>query len=157
MAYSMEWLRFRKAEDNFFTCRYHFGQQEQEIVVNDLQQALTSPIERDTALRYLQLFSLPAASLATLLYEVVDTAIDSTHLTSIGLAREVLRHYKDEPSIKSAVLSLAANYFVANDEWHYRRIAEHYETLNYQEELAEFLRICRANDNLEIREIGDDF
>jgi hypothetical protein len=29
--------------------------------------------------------------------------------------------------------------------------------LNYVEELAEFLLICQASDNLEIQEIADDF
>lgn len=157
MAYSSQWLRFRAAEDNFFTCRQDFGMRDEEAVITDLHEALASPYDMDTALRFLQAFLPRAAFLEPLLPKIVDTAIDSSHITSIGLARDVLSNYKDEPVVKSAIVGLITDYLAANDEWHYRRIAELYEQLDYKDELAGFLALCRASDNWEIREISDDF
>lgn len=59
--------------------------------------------------------------------------------------------------VKSSIKAILSSYLAANDEWHYRRIAELYQLLDYKEELIDFLLLCRANSNLEIQEIADDF
>lgn len=154
--YSSEWLRFRKSEDKFFTCRYDFMQNEEEMI-KDLKIALMKASDRETALRLLQDMKPSTAIITPLLSEIMNTAIDSANLNAIGLARDILSNYKNEPLIKGNIQTLATSYLAANDEWHYRRIAELYELLNYREELASFIFLCKANNNLEIQEIGAEF
>jgi len=156
MAYSNNWLQFCKAEDEYFTCRYDFMQNEEEMV-KDLWEALTKAGDRETALRLLLEMKPKAAVVAPLLSKVADTAIDSGNLTAIELARGVLNNYKNEIWAKDRIQTFATNYLIYNDEWHYRRIAELYRLLDYTEELASFVAICQVNNNLEIQEVGNDF
>ena len=156
MTCSDKWLRFRESEDNFFTCRYDFVQNKEEMV-KDLKMALANANDRETALRLLRDIKPTAEIITPLLSELVDTAIDSSNLTAIELARDILINYKSEPSVESNVRIFALSYLPENDEWNYRRIAELYELLSYKEELENFIALCQANDNPEIPEIGDDF
>ena len=156
MEYSRAWLRLREAEDNYFTCLDDFMQNEEEMV-NDLKKALAEAGDKETAMRLL-LDRRPEVALMTqLLPAIIDIAVDSTGFTGIRLARALLRKYRDELQIREDVRLLVATYLAGNDEWHYRRIAELYEVLDYQEELADFLLLCQANANLEIQEIADDY
>ncbi len=96
-------------------------------------------------------------AIAPLLSTIMDVATDSSNLNAIGLARGVLHRYKNESWVRSNIQTSATTYLAGNDEWHYRRIAELYESLNYEEELTSFLSLCKANANLEIQEIAEDF
>lgn len=156
MFYSNEWLLYRKAEDKYFSCRYAFMQDE-ETMVNDLSIALSQAGDNETALRLL-VETLPKVSVVlSLLPKVVDAAIDSSNLNTIKLSKDLLYIYKDEPLIRNSIQTLLSNYFAENDDWHYRRIAELYNFLNYKEELIGFVELCRANDNVDIQEVGNDF
>jgi hypothetical protein len=155
MEYSSAWLCYRQAEDNYFTCRGEFMQNEEKMV-NDLKKALTEAGNKETAMRLL-LDEQPNVALMTpLLPAIIDIAVDSTGLTGIGLARVLLRKYKNELQIRENVSLIVATYLAENDEWHYRRITELYEVLGYEEELASFLLLCQVNANPEIQEIADD-
>ena len=156
MEYSDEWLRLRKAENDYFTCQYNFMQNEEEMV-NNLKRALTKAHDKETALRFLLEMQLKATLSILLLPEILDLAIDSTGLDGIRLAKEVVSIYKNEPQIKESIKSIVNSYLASNDEWHYRRIAELYKLLSYKEELTDFLLLCQANSNWEIQEIADDF
>lgn len=120
-----------------------------------LKQA-TGANDRETALGLLAQMAPSIPIILPLLSEVMDAAIDSSNLTSIALARDILSAYKAEPEIKSRIQLIATGYLAAHDEWHYRRIAELYALLNYEEELSEFLQLCQASANVEIQEISDD-
>jgi hypothetical protein len=156
MAYSNKWLRFRQAEEEYFTSRYDLLQ-DKEALLENLQQALTSPNDRLTALQLLVQMAPDLTVLGPLLAQVVDTAIDSTDITAIGLAREIVSLYQDEPWLRSKLPLVISPYLAAQDEWQYRRIAELYALLHYEMELAHFLVLCQASTNVEIQEISDDF
>lgn len=155
MEYSIEWELLREAEDNYFRCQQAFMQNE-ERMLRELKQALTQAADKETALRLLLLMQLDVALLTPLLPGILDVAIDSTGLTGITLARDVLNSYKSDLQVKSSVKAIVSGYLVANDEWHYRRITELYQALNYKEDLVEFLLLCRTSSNPEIQEIADD-
>ena len=122
-----------------------------------LKQALTRANDREAALRVLVQMPLRSAMLLSLLPEVMDTAIDSSNLTAIELAREVLSRYQAAPEVRTTIPRLVTCYLPAHDEWQYRRIAELYALLGFKEELVDFLRLCQASTNDEIWEISDDF
>lgn len=130
--------------------------QNEERMLRELKQALTQAADKETALRLLLLMQLDVALLTPLLPGILDVAIDSTGLTGITLARDVLSSYKSDLQVKSSVKAIVSGYLVANDEWHYRRITELYQALNYKEDLVEFLLLCRASSTPEIQEIADD-
>lgn len=131
--------------------------QNEAAMVSDLTKALTRAGHNQTALRLLVEMQPRVDIIATLLPGIMDLAIDSSNLNSIGLARAVLYHYKNESWIRSNIQTSTKTYLAENDEWHYRRIAELYESLNYEKELTSFLSLCKANANLEIQEIAEDF
>jgi len=155
MEYSSAWLRLREAEDNYFACRGDFMQNEDEMV-NDLKKALTEAGNKETAMRLLLDRQPEVALMTQLLPAIIDIAVDSTGFNGIILARALLRKYKNELQMREKLRLIVDTYLAENDEWHYRRITELYEVLNYQEELASFLRLCQANANPEIQEIADD-
>ena len=155
MSYSDKWLRYCEAKNEYFTARYEFMQDKKQMM-SDLQQAMASGGNNETALRLL-LEMKPKVSIVTLLPKILNIAIDSSGPSKIELARNVLCIYKDEASMKEKVLTVVSEYLPANDEWHYRRIAELYELLQYKKELADFILLCKSNENLEIQEVGDDF
>ncbi|QKG58663.1 hypothetical protein GKZ68_19725 [Hymenobacter sp. BRD128] len=129
--------------------------QDEAVMVSDFGVALAT-VDREAALRIL-LEALPRVELIVpLVVDIMHAAIDSSRIPTIMLAREVLQHYKDESRVRGAIHICVATYLAENDEWHYRRIAELYEVLNYQGELANFLQLCKANANPEIQEIADD-
>jgi hypothetical protein len=156
MTYSPKWLRLCEAEQAYRVCQYEVLQDEAQLVL-DLKKALATPLENITALRVWAAMQPSFERIIPLLAEVVDFAIDATNPEHIVLAREVLFQYKWRPELKDHLRPLIACYLAATDEWHYRRIAELYTHLQYREELAAFLRLCRASDNVEIQEVGDDF
>jgi hypothetical protein len=126
-------------------------------LICDLEGALARVGDCKAALRLLLETKPSVAVLASLLPAVLDRVVDSTSLTAIALAKEVVAAYGTEPVIRSSLQLLIDKYLPGHDEWHYRRIAELYKLLNYQTELANFLTLCRASSNWEIREIADDF
>lgn len=156
MTYSAKWLRLCEAE-----LAYRIRQQEalrdEAQLVFDLEKALATPGENITALGMWAAMTPSLERITPLLPEVVDFAIDATSPEHIVLAREVLFQYKWQPEFKQHLLPLIARYLPANDEWHYRRIAELYAHLQYRAELAAFLVLCQASDNVEIQEVSDDF
>ncbi|RZJ90373.1 MAG: hypothetical protein EOO60_09015 [Hymenobacter sp.] len=156
MPYSSKWLRFHQAAEELFNSRYALHQ-DKETLVNDLKQALVSPNDRQTALELLAYMYPDVTVLMPLLHEVLDTAIDSGNYTAIELAREVLAKYQADPLIRSNIPLIVTRYLADHDDWHYRRIAELYVLLNYEEEITSFLLLCQASPNVEIQEIRDDF
>lgn len=130
MEYSSAWLRLREAEDNYFACLGDFMQNEGEMV-NDLKKALTEAGNKETAMRLLLDRQPEVALMTPLLPAIIDIAVDSTGFAGIRLARALLRKYKNELQIREDIRLIVATYLAENDEWHYRRIAELYEVLNY--------------------------
>jgi len=59
--------------------------------------------------------------------------------------------------VRSIIQTLVSTYLAENNEWHYRRIAELYESMNWEEEQNRFLALCQANANLEIQGIKEGF
>jgi hypothetical protein len=156
MPYSNKWLRFRQAAEEFSSSRSAF-QQDRETLVNDLKQALVSPNDRQTALELLVYMYPDGTVLLALLDEVLSATIDSGNYTTIELAREVLAKYKADPLVRRTIPLAITSYLADQDEWHYRRIAELYNLLGYEEELADFLLVCKVSANVEIQELCDDF
>lgn len=156
MTYSTKWLRLCEAE-SAYRIRQQEALQDEEQLVLDLEKALATPGENITALRMWAAMTPSFERITPLLAEVVDFAIDATSPEHVVLAREVLFQYKWKPELKNHLLPLIARYLPANDEWHYRRIAELYTHLQYREELAAFLVLCQASDNVEIQEVSDDY
>jgi hypothetical protein len=156
MPYSSKWLRFRQAGEELLNSRSAL-QQDKETLVNDLKQALVRPNDRQTALELLVYMYPDVTVLMPLLDEVLSIAIDSGDYTAIELAQEVLAKYQADPLIRSNIAPIVARYLADQDDWHYRRIAELYALLNYQEELTSFLLLCQASPNVEIQQISDDF
>jgi hypothetical protein len=95
--------------------------------------------------------------LLPLLQDVLAIAIDSGDYTAISLAKEILAKYQADPLLRSNIPLMVTSYLADQDDWHYRRIAELYVLLNYEEELTGFLLLCQASPNVEIQEIRDDF
>ena len=153
MTYSTKWLRLCESEEAYRVRQYEFMQDEEQMTL-DLKQALAE--DDFTALRLLVALKPSVEIIMPLLARVLDSAIDSTSPDQIVCAREVLANYKYDPEVRNHIRTLMTNY-LDTDEWHYRRVAELYTRLNYKEELAFFLVLCRASDNPEIQEIGDDF
>jgi len=156
MSYSSKWLRFRQAAEELFDSRSAL-QQDKETLVQDLKQALVSLNDRQTALELLVYLHPDVTVLLPLLHGVLDTAIDSGNYTAIELAQEILAKYQAEPLLRSNIPPIVTKYLADQDDWHYRRIAELYLLLNYQEELTSFLLLCQASSNVEIQEIWNDF
>jgi hypothetical protein len=154
MIYSATWLRLCEAEQVYLARQYE-SMQNKEALALDLQKALAE--DNFTALRLLAALKPGVELVAPLLPRVLDIALDSNSPDRIGLARTVLVHYKDDPWVRNTIQMLVGNYLPINDEWHYRRLAELYTELRYQEELTTFLALCQTSDNAEIREVGDDF
>lgn len=154
MGYSSTWFRLQQAQDEYFAS-YSAFMQDEAVMMGDLSVALATA-DRESALRIL-VEVLPRIELVgPLLADIMNAAVDSSHIPTIMLAREVLQHYKDDSWVRSAIHTYVATYLPENDEWHYRRIAELYAALGYEEELTRFLVICQTNANWEIREIADD-
>jgi hypothetical protein len=155
MTYSAEWLRLCESEEAYRIRQYEFMQDEEQMA-RDLQQALAGAENNFTALRLLVALKPSIEIIMPLLAQVMGLAIDSSDPERIVCAREVLANYNYDPGVRNHIRTLVTNYLDA-DEWHYWRIAELYTRLNYKEELAAFLVLCRASDNPEIQEIGADF
>jgi hypothetical protein len=154
MGYSSAWLRLQKAQDEYFAS-YSAFMQDEAVMMGDLSVALATA-DREAALGIL-VKVLPRVELVSpLLADIINSAIDSSRIPTIMLAREVLQHYKDDSWVRSAIHTHVATYLAESDEWHYRRIAELYAELGYEEELTSFLVLCQTNANWEIREIADD-
>jgi hypothetical protein len=156
MPYSSKWLRFRQSADEFYNSRYEL-QQDKEALVKDLKQALLRPKDRQTALELLVYMYPDVTVLMPLLNEVLDIAIDSGDYTAIELSQNALAKYQADPLIRSNIPLIVTSYLADHDDWHYRRIAELYVLLNYEEELTDFLLLCQASPNVEIQEIRYDF
>lgn len=154
MTYSAAWLRLCEAEEAYRARQYE-SMQNPEALALDLQQALAE--DNFTALRLLAALNPGVELVAPLLARVLDIALDSSSPDRIGLARTVLGQYRDDPWVRGTIHTLAENYLPANDEWHFRRLAELYTELRYQQELATLLARCQTSDNAEIREIADDY
>jgi len=154
MEYSSAWLCLLKAQDEYFTSYFAFTQDE-AVMMSDLSLALTTD-DREVALRLLSEMLPRIELIGSLLPAIMDAAIDSSRIPTIMLSREVLQHYREEPWVRSSIQACVATYLAENDEWHYRRITELYEVLDYEEELASFLLLCQANANPEIQEITDN-
>lgn len=153
---SAKWIEFRKAEDEYLTRRYDFMQDE-KTMINDLDTALSTASDNETALRFLLDTTPCSATVITLVPKVVDISVDSSNSSAISLARKVLFIYKDDATIKECIQTQLNTYLNDNDDWHYRRIAELYKFLDYKEKLDSFALFCLANTNLEINEVGRDF
>ena len=156
MTYSTKWLRLCEAQLAYRIRQYEALQDEEQPAL-DLEKALADVGEILTALRMWADMIPSIERITPLLSQVLDLAIDSSDPEKTVLAREVLFQYKLEPELKNYLLPLIVRYLADNDEWHYRRIAELYTHLQYREELAAFLVLCRASDNVEIQEVSDDF
>jgi hypothetical protein len=154
MTYSATWLRLCEAEQVYLARQYE-SIQNKEALALDLHKALAE--DNFTALRLLAALKPGVELVAPLLPRVLDIALDSNSPDRIGLARTVLVQYKDDPWVRNTIQTLVGNYLPINDEWHYRRLAELYTELRYQEELTTFLALCQTSDNAEIKEVGDDF
>jgi hypothetical protein len=154
MTYSAAWLRLCEAEQAY-RARQHEFRQDPEALALDLQQALV--YDNFTALRLLADLHLSVELVAPLLPTVLDLALDSSSPDRIDLARTVLGQYRDNPWVRTTIYTLAESYLPANDDWHYRRLAELYTELRYEEELATLLARCQTSEEAGIREIADDF
>ena len=156
MTYSTKWLRLCEAELAYRICQNEVLQDEEQLAL-DLEKALATAGDIIPALRMCAAMKPGIERITPLLSQVVDLAIDASSPEQIVLAREVLFQYIADPTLKKHLLPLIARYLPDNDEWHYRRIAELYTHLQYREELAAFLVLCRASDNVEIQEVSDDY
>jgi hypothetical protein len=125
-------------------------------MARDLEQALAGAEGNLTAMQLVVNLKPDVEILTPLLPQVLGLALDSSSPDRIVLAREVLAVYKDDPGVRNHIQMLVTSY-LDTDECHYWRLAELYTRLNYKEELASFLALCRASDNLEIQEISDVF
>jgi hypothetical protein len=155
MTYSAKWLQLCESEEAYRIRQYEFMQDKQQMAL-DLKQALAGVDDNMTAMRLLTAMKPGVEILAPLLSRVLDLAIDSGSPDRIVLAREVLADYKEDLGVRNHIKTLVKSY-LDTDEWHYWRIAELYTRLGYKEELASFLVLCRASDNVEIQEISDVF
>jgi len=155
MEYSNAWLHLQKAKEEY-DASYSAFMRDEAVMMSDFGVAMPTG-DRLAALGILVEVLPRVELLFSLLADIMNAAIDSSYVPTIMLAREVLQHYKEESRVRSAIHTCVATYLAENDEWHYRRITELYEVLNYQEELASFLLICQANSNLEIQEIASDY
>ncbi|MBO2010917.1 hypothetical protein [Hymenobacter negativus] len=154
MTYSTQWLQLCESARAYGMRQYAVLQDKEQLAL-DLDKALT-----EDSLSALSLWSAldPGLEiLLPLLSRVLSFAIDSTDLDKIRLDREILSQHKEDPEFRNQLQPLIALYLADNDDWNYRRIAELYTLLQYQEELAAFLVLCRASDNEHIQEIGDDY
>ncbi|MBH8560557.1 hypothetical protein [Hymenobacter negativus] len=154
MNYSTKWLRLCESEEAYRMRQYDVMQEKKQLAL-DLEKALVE--DNLTALRLWTALEPGIEILMPLLSRVLDLAIDSSDPNKIGLARKVLFQHKKDPGLRNQLQQLIALYLANNDEWNYRRIAELYTHLQYKEEMAAFLVLCRANDNIEIQEISDDY
>ena len=156
MSYSNEWLQFRESEEEYFDRRYAFMQDEEKMI-GDLKMALSLVDDNETALRFLLEVSPNTNIILSLIPRLVTLSVDSSNLNIIKLARDILHIYKDDPLVRINIQNSTTSYLAYNDDWHYRRVAELYKLLGYKEELTSFVLLCQTNNNLEIREISDDF
>jgi len=156
MTYSTKWLQLCEAELAYRICQHEALQDEEQLAL-DLEKALADVGEILTALKMWADMKPSIERMTPLLSRVLDLAIDSSDPEKIVLARQVFYQYQTESALKNHLLPLISHYLADNDEWHYRRIAELYTHLQYREELAAFLVLCRASDNVEIQEVSDDF
>jgi hypothetical protein len=156
MTYSTKWLRLCEAALAYRICQNEALQDEEQLAL-DLEEALADVREVLMALRIWAAMVPSIERIMPLLSRVLDLVIDSSDPEKIVLARQVLLQYKAEPELKNHLQPLIARYLADNDEWHYRRIAELYTHLQFREELAAFLVLCRASDNVEIQGLSDDY
>lgn len=157
MAYSTAWQTFVEAENNYFTQRHNYFQQPEELLLADLRQALaTGGNSALSALRFLAFNEENRPQLEALLPTVVSYAIEGD-IEFIRLAREVLLPHKEAPWFGEAIQPLLESYVASNDEWNYRRIAELYNQLGYDDLLTAFLTLCRKHIDPDIQEIPDSF
>jgi len=83
MAYSSAWLRFRKAQEEYFTSRYAFMQNEM-LMVSDLSAALADAGHTDTALRFSLRMQPKVEVTLLLLASSIDLAVDSSSYDRIS-------------------------------------------------------------------------
>lgn len=156
MAYSKQWLDFQEAENNFFRIRTLFEQDGKQMI-SDLHTALSRVDDRETALRFLEDVRVDYNLFSLILPQVLDLAIDSGNLTVIELCRNIILHYKDNVLFRADLSKHINNYLKNEDDWHYRRIAEIFYSLYYENELENLVSICKSSDNIDIKSIGEDF
>jgi hypothetical protein len=153
MTYSTQWLQLCESAQVYRIRQYHVLQDKEQLVL-DLDKALTD--DSLTALWLWRALDPSIEILLPLLSRVLGFAIDSSDPDKIRFAREVLSQHKENFELRSRLQPFIVCYLVNNDDWNYRRIAELYTHLQYKEELAAFLELCRASNNVDIQEISDD-
>jgi hypothetical protein len=154
MTYSPQWLVLCESAEVYRVRQYHVLQDKAQLA-RDLEKALAE--DSLNALWLWRHLEPGMEILLPLLSQILDFAIDSSDPDKIGFAREVLAQHKEDPKLRNHLQPLIAHYLADNDDWNYRRIAELYTHLQYKEELAAFLVLCRASGNVHIQEIGDDY
>ena len=154
MTYSAQWLQLCEAAEAY-RIRQYYTLQDKKQLARDLEKALAE--DSLNALWLWRHLDPGIEILLPLLSRVLDFAIDSGDYDKIGFAREVLAQHKEDSALRNHLQPLIERYLADNDDWNYRRLAELYTHLQYQEELAALLERCRVSDNADIREISDDY
>ncbi len=154
MTYSTQWLQLCESAQAYGVRQYAVLQDKEQLAL-DLDKALAN--DSLSALFLWKALEPGIEILLPLLSRALDFAIDCSDPDKIRLAREVLSQHKEDPELRNKLQPLIAHYLADNDDWNYRRIAELYTHLQYKEELAAFIVLCRANDNIDIQEISDDY
>lgn len=154
MTYSTQWLELCESAEAYRIRQYYVLQDKAQLAL-DLDKALAE--DSLTALWLWRALEPGMEILLPLLPRVLVFAIDSSDPDKIRFAQEVLPQHKEDLELRNYLPPLLARYLADNDDWNYRRLAKLYTHLQYKEELAAFLALCRASDNVDIQEISDDF
>jgi hypothetical protein len=154
MTYSTQWLELCESAEAY-RIRQYYALQDKEQLARDLEKSLAD--DSLIALGLWRDLEPGIEILLSLLPQVLSFAIDSSIPDKIRFAREVLAQHREDPELRNRFQPLIARYLADNDDWNYRRLAELYTHLQYKEELAALLELCRVSDNVHIQEISDDY
>jgi hypothetical protein len=154
LAYSLTWLNYKKAEENFIKARKDFFSDSLENQIDDLTTVFTSGTLNDILLA-LEFLKVSEPKYHILIKYLVKISIDGNEI-AVFEARQILLQYKNYKS--EILLSIESCFNDQKDYYVYGNIAQLLYELKYKEELSNFIeKYCKNNDNEDIRYIYEDY
>jgi hypothetical protein len=154
LSYSLTWLNYKNAEENFIKARKDFFSDSFENQIDDLTTVFTSGTLNDILLA-LEFLKVSEPKYHILIKYLVKISIDGNEI-AVSEARKILLQYKN---YKNEILLSMESYFNDQKDYYvYGNIAQLLYELKYEEELSNFIeKYCKNNDNKDIRYIYEDY
>lgn len=152
--YSDEWFSVKEAENQFLSAKYYFMQS--HGFFEQLLLAVNSLPEQGAALRLIRDEEFNDSELEKLTPIIIGIAVDG-NVNNISFAREILIKIAPNNIIRKKLTSMLSEFLNSHDEYIYRRLAELFVFLNYNDLRGKLMEECKNSKDEDIVEIYADF